>query len=312
MDKKIFLCVLALTLFVLPACGGTVVGGGNVRRELDALKMEVADLRDRSRQGNSQGGGDSLRVEVGQLRTAVQRVTENVETASLGGHTLRQQLEYMSARLDRLEKKAGLPALSRDVVAPLPPAVPVVAPYPTAPQGSGQPPSSNAGGLPLGTEEGWPTPPAADPTVGPDGQPTAAPAPTAGPDGPPTAAPPAYRSAYDEGKELFDQKNYQAAVERFKAYLAAEPAGSQAAGAQFYVGESLYFQNQFEEAILEYQTLVVGFPKNALVSTALLKQGLSFQALGDAASAKLLYQKVVKEYPKSYSAGIARERLKTI
>jgi tol-pal system protein YbgF len=140
------------------------------------------------------------------------------------------------------------------------------------------------------------------PVVGTDGVPVVMPS------GPASAQ----RSAYDEGKEFFDQKNYPAAVERFKSYMAAEPNGSQVAPAQFYIGESLYFQNQFDEAILAYQDLISGYPKNALVSTALLKQGLSFQAIGDKASAKLIYQKVVREYPKSYSAGIARERLKTI
>jgi tol-pal system protein YbgF len=126
---------------------------------------------------------------------------------------------------------------------------------------------------------------------------------------PPPVAPP---SAYDQGKALFDQKNYAAALGLFREYLAAEPSGSQAAAAQFYIGECLYFQNQFEDAILEYQVVVSGYPKNSLVSNALLKQGLSFQAVGDNSSAKILYQKVVRDYPNSYSAGVARERLKTM
>jgi tol-pal system protein YbgF len=239
-------------------------------------------------------------MELDNLRTNVQRLTENIETASVGGLTIRQQLEYMSARLDRLETKANLPPLSRDVVAPVTPMMPA-GPYP-GPEVTAGP----VAGGPVAVPPGTPVVPGE-----PEGVPGAVPGPAeAGVVAP--VAPPAVRTVYDEGKDLYDQKNYQVAIDRFKSYLAQEPQGAQVPAAQFYIGESFYFQNKFEDAILEYQTLISGFPKNNLVSTALLKQGLSFQALGDKSSAKLIYQKVVREYPKSYSAGIARERLKTI
>ncbi|MDR2422717.1 MAG: hypothetical protein LBE01_04995, partial [Deltaproteobacteria bacterium] len=131
---------LGLILAASGCAGGTLVGGsGNLQREVDVLKMEVADLRDRSRlsdMGGGTAGASDLRVDVDNLRLALQRLTENVETASLGGLTLRQQLEYMSARLDRLEKVAKLSPLSPEVVASLVPpltAPPIVAPGAPAP-----------------------------------------------------------------------------------------------------------------------------------------------------------------------------------
>jgi tol-pal system protein YbgF len=292
MLHKSFLLLLLAVIFVLPACSSGAIGGsGSLQREIDALKMEVADLRERARLG----GGSSMELDT--LRTSVQRLTENVETASVGGMNIRQQLEYTSARLDRLEKRANLPPLSRDVVAPIPMVPAAVPSYPEPVQA---PPAPVSGVEPEQGTGPVAMVPAPAP-IAPEGIPAAQP-----------AAPPTNRTIYDEGKLLFDQKNYSSAIERFKSYLGQEPNGNQVPAAQFYVGESYYFQNQFEEAILEYQTLISGYPKNNLVSTALLKQGLSFQALGDTASAKLIYQKVVREYPKSYSAGIARERLKTI
>ncbi|MDR1086033.1 MAG: tol-pal system protein YbgF [Deltaproteobacteria bacterium] len=281
---KLALVLVGLILVTSGCGGGTLVGGSSsLQREVDVLKMEVADLRDRSRLSDMGGGvpsSNNLRVDVDNLRLSLQRLTENMETASLGGLTLRQQLEYLSARIDRLEKRANLPPLSTDVVAdsgPGPVGPPVVAP-------------------------------AAVPPALPPSTPAVGPAAGQGPDAPP----PPSQSAYDEGKAMFDQKRYPDAIAKLKEYLASEPGGRQAGAAQFYVGECLYNQNQYEDAILEYQNLVTGYPKNSLVSAALLKQGLSFQALGDKASAKLFYQKVVREYPKSYSAGVARERLKTI
>ncbi|MDR1394988.1 MAG: tol-pal system protein YbgF [Deltaproteobacteria bacterium] len=279
--------VLLGLLVLFSGCAGSGLGGpSNLQREVDVLKMEVADLRDRSRlsdmgSGGTPAGGD-LRVDLDSLRLSVQRLTENIETASLGGLTLRQQLEFLSARLDRLEKRANLPPLGPEVVAgsgSAPVGPPVLAPAAVPPA------------LPPGTPPAAVIPPAA-----------------AGPDTPP----PPSQSAYDEGKSLFDQKRYPESIAKLKEYLASEPSGRQAGAAQFYIGECLYNQNQYEDAILEYQNLVTGYPRNNLVSAALLKQGLSFQALGDKPSAKLFYQKVVREYPKSYSAGVARERLKTI
>ncbi|MDR1677285.1 MAG: tol-pal system protein YbgF [Deltaproteobacteria bacterium] len=295
---KLYFLLSIISLMVLSACASSPIGGGgSMRRELDALKMEVADLRDRARLGGGSTSGTS-QLELDSLRTSVQRLTENVETASVGGMSIRQQMEYISARLDRLEKKANLPALSRDVVAPV--AIPVVVPStPPPPQGGRTVQTADSPGEQVPVNSPNAPPDTIEPGIEPVLAPSAQTAQTE-------------RSAYDEGKEFFDQKNYPAAIGKFKSYLSAEPNGSQVAGAQFYIGESLYFQNQFEEAILAYQELISGYPKNALVSTALLKQGLSFQASGDKASAKLIYQKVVREFPKSYSAGIARERLKTI
>lgn len=117
---------------------------------------------------------------------------------------------------------------------------------------------------------------------------------------------------FEEGKSLFDQKDYQGAVTRFKKYLAEEPKGEQADAAQFYIAESLYARQKYEEAILEYQKVIQGFPKSSQVPTSLLRQGIAFQSIGDKNSAKLLYQKVQRDYPRSYAADVAKGRLKNI
>jgi tol-pal system protein YbgF len=105
---------------------------------------------------------------------------------------------------------------------------------------------------------------------------------------PPAPPEPAAKGLYEEGKLLFDRKDYRQAAELFRNYLREDPKGANAAAAQFYIGESLYSEKRYEEAILEYQKVVEGFPKSSQVPTTLLKQGLSFQALGDGGSAKLL------------------------
>lgn len=128
----------------------------------------------------------------------------------------------------------------------------------------------------------------------------------------PKAAQPRGLGLFEEGKALFDKKDYQGAVNSFKRYLAAEPKGAQADAAQFYIAESLYTRKQYEEAILEYQKVIHGFPKSSQVPTSLFRQGVSFQAIGEKDSAKLLYQKVIREYPKSYAASVSMTRLKSL
>ncbi len=283
-----------LPLLFLSGCASGPGSSSSVQREVDTLKMEVADLKDGGRiqdmRGGNQAGGD-MYVELGRLRTDVQRLTESVESSAMGGMNLRQQLEYLSARLDRLEKRAGLKPLDPMVVAAVEP-IPVITGGAVGSVPPPPPPLDQAGTLP-------PADPAAasQPDVTATGVPPLPPAP-AGP--------------YENGKTLFEQKNYRDAAAQFQAYLSAEPKGTNASAAQFYVGESLYAQQQYADAILEYQKVVTAFPKSSQVPTSLLKQGLSFQSMGDRDSAKLLYQKVVRDYPKSYAAGVAQERLKTL
>lgn len=252
--------VLPLALF--SGCTTTTTGGSSaLQRDVETLKIEVADLKDMNRVSDVRGGGAN---DLNKIRTDVTRMSGS--------------MDQVNARLDRLERQAGLAPVSG--VAPS---------YPQS--GSATTPSTNYQSA------------TSDPYAGTAASTTAA---SSAPALPPAAGP------YEEGKASFDQKSYREAISKFKSYLSADPKGSNAAAAQFYIGESLYAQQQYEEAILEYQKVVQGFPKSTQVPTSILKQGISFQSIGDKSSAKLLYQKVVDDYPKSYAAGVAKERLKTI
>lgn len=282
-----------MKLYNLTACaalsmlmfGGCTTGAGStsLQREVDDLKVEVADLKDNSRladmRGTTSATGDA--AEISRLRTQVQQLSESVDsTGGTSGQSLRQQLDAISARLDRLEAKSGM--------TPMDPAAANAGTTSTA--GASTPTANNYGGSPAvyrGPDESSPA------TTGVQAAPTAA-------------------NFYEDGRSLYDKKQYRAAINQFKSYLAAEPEGGHAATAQFYIGESLYAQQQYEDAILEYQTVIQKFPKSSQIPTSLLKQGLSFQSLGEKDSAKLLYQKVVRDYPKSWAAGVAKERMKTL
>ncbi len=286
---------VALTLMVFNGCSTSTrsTRSSEVPRPVaapsvntSALQMEVAGLRDQTRLAEMRSGGD-ISGETSRLRAEAQRLM--ISANSVGGaegQSLRQQLDYVNARLDQLDQAASLRAPEPTVAAP-----------PVA-EGDSETGDAYSPQTAASTAAKPADPYASRPT-------TAAGASTA-------PLPPTAKGPYDEGKSYFDQKQFREAIEEFKSYLAAEPKGGNAAAAQFYIGESLYSLQQYEEAILEYQKVVRGFPKSSQVPTSLLKQGLSFQSIGDKDSAKLLYQKVVRDFPKSYAAGVAKERLNKI
>ncbi len=227
---------------------------------------------------------DSLRAEVAALRDSSR--LSDLRGSGAGAEEsnrlrsdiqrLSDNLELLNGRLERLEQRSGGPSSESEGSAG----------YPAAAE------SGSGGGLVKAAQ----TPAVVAPA-------STSPAPL-----PPTAN----SGPYEEGKSLFDKKSYREAITSFTDYLAANPKGSNAAAAQFYIGESLYAQQKYEEAILEYQKVIQGFPKSSQVPTSILKQGLSFQAIEENDSAKLLYQKVIQNYPKSYAAGVAQERMKNI
>ncbi|MDR1081922.1 MAG: hypothetical protein LBQ79_13425, partial [Deltaproteobacteria bacterium] len=141
MRTPALLAAITFSLALLTACagGGISVTSSNLEREVALLRQEVADLKDRGGTGGGGPGQADLRLQVDNMRANIQRLNESIETASLGGMSISHQLQYSSARLDRLEKRANLQPLSRDVIGPDPAmsGVPVVAgppvPVPTAP-----------------------------------------------------------------------------------------------------------------------------------------------------------------------------------
>ncbi len=262
------------SLLMLNGCTTATMGkSSSLQREIDDLRMEVSDLKASERLSDVRGGGGDPATELANLRTDVQRLSENMDATGQGGLSLKQQLDQINARLDRLDKQAGLATAAES------------RPASASSTGAYQPPSAVTA----------PAAPAQSMTA-------ASTVPL-----PPTAIGP-----YENGKALFDKRQFREAIPQFKAYLKAEPKGSNADAAQYYIGESLFNQQKYEEAILEYQKVVQGFPKSNQVPNALFKQGISFQSIGDKDAAKLLYQKVVRDFPKNFNASMAKERLEQL
>ncbi|MEW6267354.1 MAG: tol-pal system protein YbgF [Thermodesulfobacteriota bacterium] len=125
--------MIILTAFVLSAAG--CVSDDDFRRQVlrvNQLQQEVRDLKDESKLrkmemdrllGQARGSMPEMRLEIDRLRTELQRLTDTIDLAETRAGlppgeklSLRNQLEYTGARLDRLEAKFQLPPLSPKVV----------------------------------------------------------------------------------------------------------------------------------------------------------------------------------------------------
>ncbi len=114
---------------------------------------------------------------------------------------------------------------------------------------------------------------------------------------------------YTAAIQLIDQKNYEAARKKLKAFLKRHPKSTRADNAQFWIAETYFREKWYEKALIEYQNVIERYPKGNKVPAAYLKQALAFEKIGDKANARLVLKELIKKYPKVNEAKIARQKL---
>jgi len=123
---------------------------------------------------------------------------------------------------------------------------------------------------------------------------------------------------YDEAWKLVEQKEYRAAIARFRDFLKRHPKSTLADNAQYWIGECYYALKEFDQAILAFDEVERQYPGGDKVPAALLKQGFAFAELGNKGDARfkvdarLILQKLIERYPQSEEAVKARQKLKTL
>jgi len=122
----------------------------------------------------------------------------------------------------------------------------------------------------------------------------------------------AMEALYNNAKQTYERKEFSAAREQFRAFLAVYPKGELSDNAQFWIGECYYSEKNFEKAIIAYDDVIKKYPKGTKVSSALLKQALCWLELGDKTFARSLLTRIIRDYPRSEQAKIAKEKLKGI
>jgi tol-pal system protein YbgF len=106
----------------------------------------------------------------------------------------------------------------------------------------------------------------------------------------------------------YAQQDYELAIERFTAFIAAYPRDARAPDARFYLGEAQFARQRYAAAIPEFETLIRQFPESRRIPAALYRQGQARLALGDQTGCQRL-RDVVTRYSQTREAASAREVL---
>lgn len=114
--------------------------------------------------------------------------------------------------------------------------------------------------------------------------------------------------AYEQAYELYREKKYREARDRFNIFLKEFPKNDLADNAQFWIGETYYAEKDFEGAILAYENVIKNYPQSEKLPGAMLKQGMAFLELGDKKTAKVIFERLIEKFPDSKEAEIAKKK----
>ncbi|WP_028894420.1 tol-pal system protein YbgF [Syntrophorhabdus aromaticivorans] len=133
--------------------------------------------------------------------------------------------------------------------------------------------------------------------------------------GPPQSTPPVavskeYEAAYKDAFDAFQKKSYDESIQKFSAFIEANPGTPLVPNALYWIGQSYMNIKNYEKAILSFQELVDKYPKNPRVPRGLLAQAEAFNAINDKKSSITILKKVIELFPKSEEATMAERRLR--
>lgn len=114
------------------------------------------------------------------------------------------------------------------------------------------------------------------------------------------------KRAYQEAYAFITEKKFDAAIERFHAFLEKYPEGDLAGNAYYWLGEVYLAQPQLDQARQSFLVVVNSFPAHRKVSDALFKLAVTFDRLQDSASSERYLNEVLTRFPDSTAAKLAK------
>ena len=128
---------------------------------------------------------------------------------------------------------------------------------------------------------------------------------------------PTAEDRFQEAMELFDDGDYQAAIDQFSVITLQHQGSSVADDAQFHLGECRFERHEYLLAAFEYQQLRRNMPASSLVAQAQYKLALCYYNLSPKSSLDQQYtlkaidefQRLVEYYPGSEYAPFGEEKI---
>ena len=125
---------------------------------------------------------------------------------------------------------------------------------------------------------------------------------------PPSNSP---RDHFDLGYGYIQRKEYAAAEETFREFIARHPGDRLSADANYWLGESLFRRQRYQDAAEAYLVVTTKYETAARAPDALLRLGQSLAAIGQKEMAYASFPEVGRKYPRSSVAvkqGVEREQ----
>jgi tol-pal system protein YbgF len=131
--------------------------------------------------------------------------------------------------------------------------------------------------------------------------------------GPPSVgfSPKEYKKEYISSLELFQNGEYEKAIDSFSFLVSINPNHDLADNSQYWIGESYYMLKNYRRAIIEFEK-VFTFSNTNKADDAQFKLGLSYLLLGDKKKAENEFQRLIDFYPDSEYISKAERYLDSI
>ncbi len=117
------------------------------------------------------------------------------------------------------------------------------------------------------------------------------------------------QAIYDAAYSDYQGGNYDLAILGFLKYLDAQPNGTQADNATYWMGECYYRKRKFQQAIDQFDHVLDRYADSDRIPSALLRKGYAFLELGQRNRGIVQLQRVVCEHDTTDEAQLARQRL---
>ena len=127
----------------------------------------------------------------------------------------------------------------------------------------------------------------------------------------PVISPPEYFNRYMEAHGLFEVRQYEDAIVKFKALLQSDPQNILAGNCQYWIGECYYGLKDYKTAI-NAMLDALSYEKSTKRDDALLMLGQAHYRIGHKAKAKTFFQQLLDQYPKSEYRRTARSYIKRL
>ncbi len=276
---------LLIAAVLCSSCVTTRAEGDQLRKDVDALKTETAQLQKEMSdiKARETGRVEKIDVRVGELEGTLSTLRQADADSGVQLEKIVAEVQALRGEIEEAKHEIGEQKASVESILARPPVA--ISTGATAPKLEDDPKK----------------------TAQVDGQDVPADA----------------KGHYDFAKKLFDDKKFGAAAEGFDLFLSRHAKEEDLVdNAAFWKAESYYQlagaasdkaakEKAYKQAILSYQR-VLETPKSEKADGALFKIGLSFEQLGFQEEARVFYEELVAKHEKSPLVPDAKKRLKSL